>query len=144
MEVFAAKFQLFVLLLARLLALFSVSPFFGGASVAFIYRMGLALLIALLVTPVVNVSPEFGKLIQTKYFTLLAEQVFMGFFIGFSVQFLFAAFQMAGEIVSVQMGFGISEVFDPVSQVSLPLLGTIKKHDCLIRVFCQRFSHASD
>ena len=35
----------------------------------------------------------------------------------------FTVFQLAGQFFSVQMGFGASEVFDPLSQISLPIMG---------------------
>jgi flagellar biosynthetic protein FliR len=36
---------------------------------------------------------------------------------------IFSAFQLAGHFFSLQMGFGASEVFDPLSQVEVPLMG---------------------
>ncbi|MDH5719111.1 MAG: flagellar biosynthetic protein FliR [Spirochaetia bacterium] len=126
MEYFVTQFQVFCVLFARLLAMFGVSPFFGGQALSYFYRVGLAFLISLIVSPVVSLPSEFYDTVKTKFFITLLEQVFMGALIGLSLHFLFAAFQMAGEFFSVQMGFGISEVFDPMSQTSLPLLGTVK------------------
>ena len=110
----------------------SVAPFFGGQSFSMFYRIGLAFLVSLLVIPIVNMPTEFYRLIEDQYFFLIMEQIFIGFLIGIGLQFLFAAFQMAGEFFAVQMGFGISEVFDPLSQTSLPLMGTVKN---LIAIF---------
>lgn len=135
MTAFIDQFQVFVLLLARMLAMLSISPFYAGQALAYLYRMGLAFFVALLVTPVVEMPPEFEKLMADRYVLLILEQVFMGLIIGFSLQFLFAAFQMAGEFFSVQMGFGISEVFDPMSQISLPLLGIVKNMIALFVFF---------
>ena len=132
MDIFSSKFQEFVLLFARMLAMLSVAPFFGGQSFSIFYRIGLAFLVSLLVVPVTNMPNEFYQLIENKYFLLILEQVFIGFLIGVGLQFLFAAFQMAGEFFAVQMGFGISEVFDPLSQTSIPLMGTVKN---LIAIF---------
>ena len=60
------------------------------------------------------------------YILIVLEQAAIGIFIGIVMQFLFAAYQLAGEFFSVQMGFGISEVLDPLSQISLPVIGTLK------------------
>ena len=117
---------------ARMLAMLSVAPFFGGESFSYFYRIGLSFLIAVLVVPVVQMPPEFSVLVSQKFFFLILEQVFIGMIIGLSLQFLFAAFQMAGEFFSVQMGIGISEVFDPLSQISLPIMGILKN---LIGIF---------
>ncbi|MDH5718582.1 MAG: flagellar biosynthetic protein FliR [Spirochaetia bacterium] len=126
MEYFVLNFQVFCVLFARLLAMFGVAPFFGGQALSYFYRVGLAFIISLIVVPVVALPNEFYDLLKSRFFNLIIEQLLIGIFIGLSLQFLFAAFQMAGEFFSVQMGFGISEVFDPLSQTSLPLLGTVK------------------
>ncbi len=126
MEIFASKFQEFSALFARMLAMFAVTPFFGGQVFSYFYRIALAFWISLMIVPVLNMPPQFAELIQTKYMIILLEQAIIGFMIGIGLQILFASFQMAGEFFSVQMGFGISEVFDPLAQISLPLLGTIK------------------
>jgi len=126
MEFFANQFQIFVVLFARMLALLSLMPAFGGAGVPFFYRMALSFIISMIATPVMNFSPEFYELVANRYLYLILEQILIGFLIGISLQIVFAAFQMAGEFFSVQMGFGISEVFDPLAQISLPLMGTIK------------------
>lgn len=125
MEFFSAKFQIYLVLFARLLAMMSVAPFFSGQNFSFFYRVSLAFLISLIVIPVTPVTPADSAMLQKEYFTILIEQAFLGFLIGVSLQILFGAFQMAGEFFSVQMGFGISEVFDPMSQISLPLMGTV-------------------
>ncbi len=126
MEYFFLRFQEFSLYFSRLLAMMSVAPLFSGQSFSFFYRVALSFLVSSMILPILTPSPEFYDKIQNQYFILIAQQIFIGLLIGFSLQVLFGAFQMAGEFFSVQMGFGISEVFDPLSQISLPLMGTIK------------------
>lgn len=36
---------------------------------------------------------------------------------------IYAAFQLAGQLFSLQMGFAASQVFDPLSQIQIPLIG---------------------
>ena len=47
----------------------------------------------------------------------------IGILIGFLVLMVFSIFQIAGQFFSLQMGFGAAEVFDPVAQIQIPLLG---------------------
>ena len=54
------------------------------------------------------------------------QEVLIGLYIGFLVSMMFAAFQLAGQYFAVQIGFGINEVFDPLAQVSIPLIGQLK------------------
>ncbi len=106
--------------------MFSLAPGYGGETLTFFHRMALSFMIAAVMTPVVNLPPEFNKIVSERYVTVMLEQAAIGLFIGFSLQLIFTAYQMAGEFFSVQMGFGVSEVFDPMAQISLPLLGTLK------------------
>lgn len=126
MDFFSDRFQEYSLLFARLVAMFSVAPFFSGQSFSYFYRIALAFFTALLVVPVVVFPQGYAAIIHEHYFLLLLEQAVIGGFIGLALQFLFAGFQMAGEFYSVQMGINISEVFDPEAQISLPLMGTLK------------------
>ena len=57
------------------------------------------------------------------YFFLVLGEIAIGLLIGFLLLLIFSAFQLAGQFFSLQMGFGASEVFDPLSQVEIPLMG---------------------
>jgi flagellar biosynthetic protein FliR len=50
-------------------------------------------------------------------------EVGIGLLIGFLLNLIFVAFQLGGEFFSLQMGFSASIVFDPQSQVEVPLMG---------------------
>lgn len=126
MEFITGKFQIFVLIFSRFLALFSVAPGYSGDTVAFFTRFALAFISALLITPVTNIPGALDTALNNAYLLLVLEQVVIGIFIGIALQFVFAAYQLAGEFFSVQMGFGISEVLDPMAQISLPVIGTLK------------------
>jgi flagellar biosynthetic protein FliR len=43
--------------------------------------------------------------------------------IGFFLLVVFSAFQLSAQFFSLQMGFGASEVFDPLAQVEIPVMG---------------------
>jgi flagellar biosynthetic protein FliR len=101
-------------------------PAFGGEGIPFFYRIGIGFFISIIATPVTPFPSDINQVLNESYFEIILEQVLIGVFIGLSLQFIMAAFQMAGEFFSVQMGFGVSEVFDPLAQVSLPLMGTFK------------------
>jgi flagellar biosynthetic protein FliR len=54
---------------------------------------------------------------------LVIGEAIIGIIIGFFLAIIFAAFSTAGQFFSLQMGFGASETFDPLSQIENPLLG---------------------
>ncbi|MBL8032487.1 MAG: flagellar biosynthetic protein FliR [Leptospiraceae bacterium] len=126
MEIIGEQFQLFTLVFARFLALFSVAPGYSGDSLPFFSRFALSFISAAIITPVADMPASLSEDLKQAYLLIVLEQAAIGIFIGIVMQFLFAAYQLAGEFFSVQMGFGISEVLDPLSQISLPVIGTLK------------------
>jgi flagellar biosynthetic protein FliR len=73
---------------------------------------------------------EFGFLTDLRFepfsfrfLLLLIGEAIIGIIIGFFMTVIFAAFSTAGQFFSLQMGFGASETFDPLSQVENPLMG---------------------
>jgi flagellar biosynthetic protein FliR len=54
---------------------------------------------------------------------LLIGEGLIGLITGFFLTIIFSAFSTAGQFFSLQMGFGASETFDPLSQIENPLLG---------------------
>jgi flagellar biosynthetic protein FliR len=54
---------------------------------------------------------------------LVIGEGIIGVITGFFLTIIFAVFSTAGQFFSLQMGFGASETFDPLSQIENPLLG---------------------
>ncbi|MCZ8344545.1 MAG: flagellar biosynthetic protein FliR [Leptospira sp.] len=126
MEPFILHFQSFLFVLFRILGLFLVAPFFSSDSINFSLRMIFAFLVSLICYPVVagfmpQVPPH-----MVNFGILVISEMLVGVFIGFIVSVVFSAFQMAGEFFNNQIGFGYTEILDPVTQNSLPAIGTIK------------------
>ncbi|TGN21139.1 flagellar biosynthetic protein FliR [Leptospira idonii] len=126
MEAFLDHFQAFLFVLARLFGLFIVAPFFSSESISFAIKMIFAFMVSLIVYPVVaRYMPAVpGHIVNFGLLTL--SELMIGVLIGFIVSVVFAAFQMAGEFFNNQIGFGYTEILDPITQTSLPAIGTIK------------------
>lgn len=125
-ESFVNNFQSFMMIFARIMGLFSLAPVYSSEAITFQMRVILAFLISLILFPVTadylhKVPPGMGE-----YALVILSEALIGVLIGFIVSIIFAGFQMAGEYFSVQMGFGYTEVLDPVSQSSLPVISTLK------------------
>ncbi|RYE42503.1 MAG: type III secretion protein [Hyphomicrobiales bacterium] len=61
--------------------------------------------------------PDFGDLLMAAIM-----EVAFGFVLALGVYLAFAAFSVAGNLLDVQIGFGIAQVFDPVGNKAGPLL----------------------
>ncbi len=115
--------QLFFLLFVRIIAMIMFAPLLSSGSIPRIAKIGLALLSASLVFPMVQAS---GYLIPDSglaYAMIAIGEAMIGIIMGFILAIIYAAFQTAGQMFSLQMGFGASQVFDPLAQIEIPLLG---------------------
>lgn len=126
MEAINDGMQYYALIIARVLGLLLVAPVFSAESIPLRLRVVLALFLGAALYPVtVNFLPDLPKGLLP--FALLAlAQAAVGVLIGFMMQAVFAAFQVAGEVISIQIGISFSEVLDPQAQVSIPVMGTLK------------------
>jgi flagellar biosynthesis protein FliR len=102
----------FLLVFFRVGAMMAVAPILGHRSVPTPHRAGLALLIALLVTPVVAAAPQeagdgLGLILA------IGGEILIGIAIGAIATLVIAAVQVGGELVGFQMGLGMGAVFDP-------------------------------
>jgi flagellar biosynthetic protein FliR len=102
--------------LARILALLSGAPPYNNASLPTRVRLILALAITLAIVPTLGgaalpgVSPASGAGLL-----ILAEQMLIGYAMGFSMRLVFGAVDLAGSTFSVQMGLGFATSYDPTS-----------------------------
>ncbi len=122
-ETLVNNFQLFLLVLFRTIALFETAPLFSSSAFPQTAKIGLSLFASAGVFPMVLARgyPIPGSPVE--YFLLIVGEAMLGLILGFMLQMIFSAFQTAGHFFSLQMGFGASEVFDPLAQVEIPLMG---------------------
>ncbi len=118
-----ADAQLFFLIFARVVALVETAPLLSSDATPQIAKIGLGFFAAFAVFPWVQAAgypiPEFGL----AYALLVAGEALVGIAMGFFLTMIYSGFQLAGQYYSLQMGFGASEVFDPLAQIEIPIMG---------------------
>jgi flagellar biosynthetic protein FliR len=103
--------------LTRILALLSAAPPYNNAMVPIRARLILGLAITAALAPALG-SPETLPAIPLTSgagVLILAEQILIGYAMGFSIRLVFAAFDLAGNTFSTQMGLGFALSYDPTS-----------------------------
>jgi len=115
--------QLFFLVFARIYAIVQVAPLLSSQTIPQMAKTGLSLLAAVAVFPnmmeIGYIIPDYGLV----YAFMLIGELLLGLTMGFFLVIIYSAFQIAGQLFSLQMGFGASQVFDPLAQVQIPLIG---------------------
>ena len=102
----------FLLPFFRILALFTAAPVLSIRSVPTRLRVGIALLLAVTLAPG-NVPTAGIDLVSFKGLGYVAQEVMVGLAIGFAARLAFAAFDLAGELIGMQMGLSYAGFFDP-------------------------------
>ncbi|MBL8049406.1 MAG: flagellar biosynthetic protein FliR [Chthonomonas sp.] len=135
-EVFWAFFCGFIRTGAMMLA----SPIFAGV-VPVQVRVWLSGVVALaivpLIQPYVGVPPGEPIVMVLSVF----REAGMGFLIGFAMQALFQAFQMAGSILDIQLGLSGAQVFDPVAGAPVTVMAQIKFWCAIVILFSLNGHH---
>ena len=98
----------------RMLALISTAPIFSEATMPRSAKIGLAALLAIVITPTLGPMPSV-PLVSVGGFWILIQQVLIGAAMGFSMRMVFTMVQAAGEYAGLQMGLSFAVFFDPSS-----------------------------
>lgn len=126
MEYFVNNFQVFLLVMTRMTSMFLVAPFFSSDLIPFRTRALLGFLISMIIFPMVAKSGYGEAQSMGIYAVFVLREIAVGLFVGFLASIIFTAFQLSGQYFAVQIGFGMSEVVDPLAQISIPVIGQIK------------------
>lgn len=96
----------------RVLAVFTSAPVFSSKMFPVRARVALAFLVALASQASLPEAPIIG-FNDSRALGVLVQQVVVGVSIGFAVRLVFAAVELAGEVVGFQMGLNFASFFDP-------------------------------
>ncbi len=116
-------FKVFALVMVRVGGLMVSAPVLGSRSFPRIGKIGLTCLIAMILTPSVM---EVTSTLPTGYveFAFLSiGELMIGLMMGFVMTLVFAAIQVGGQIMDMQTGFGMMNVFNPAMETQFPIFG---------------------
>ncbi|WP_119967482.1 flagellar biosynthetic protein FliR [Simplicispira lacusdiani] len=102
----------------RILAVFSVAPLFSMRAIPMRAKIGLAFFVALCAQAVLGEQPVIS-VNGREALGAVAQQVVVGLSIGFAVRLVFAAVELAGEVIGLQMGLNFASFFDPTSNAQM-------------------------
>jgi len=113
------------LILLRVSAMTMFLPVLGHQLVPPQVKIGLMALITLLVWPVARPLVPAPPPAPVALAVLAGQEIIIGAMLAMLAQLVFAAVQLAGQIMSYQMGISIANIMDPVSQSQIPVVGQL-------------------
>ncbi|HBQ24767.1 MAG TPA: flagellar type III secretion system protein FliR [Syntrophomonas sp.] len=115
----------FLLIMTRISGLFLSAPILSSRIIP--VRVKVLTIIGLAAVMVYFIPVNYIRAIDTPGFFIaaLAVEILIGYTIGFVAYMVFAAIQLAGQVMDMQMGFAIVNVVDPQSGTQIPLMGNL-------------------
>lgn len=135
----------FILIFVRMTGLFVISPIFGRRNIPTYFKIGFSFFMALILINTVKVPSvvQYSNFLQ---FTLIITKEFLvGLIIGYASYLIFNAIYLAGQMIDMQVGFGMVNILDPISNIQIPITSnfyfiismivflTVNGHHMLIR-----------
>lgn len=115
--------KLFLLVMARFGGLVLTAPVLSSGNVPNIAKVGLIGMSAYVVTPTLGALGEPLPAEALPFALMAGGELLIGMVIGLVMQLVFAAIQVAGQVMDMQSGFGLINVFNPALETQVPLFG---------------------
>ena len=114
----------------RLTGVLLFAPFFGSAAIP--ARVKAVLLVALTALLYPTISAKIPQISISQWPMMVFGELLIGLAIGISTNVVFDAVQMAGQILSVQMGYSLVNILDPQTQVESTVVATFHQTIALL------------
>lgn len=117
-------FYNWLLVFLRVSAFMMVLPFFSAVNFPVSLRIAISAITAMLLAPLLPPFP-LDHLSTFSLFGVMIQEVSIGLLLGFVSRMVFYAADLAGNIVSTQMGLNMAAILNPMSGQSEQTAGTI-------------------
>lgn len=113
--------DVFILIFVRMTGLFVIAPIFGRRNIPSGFKIGFSFMLALILINTVAMPDieYYNNLYQ--YVLLVFREFIVGITIGYVSYLIFTSIYIAGQMIDMQMGFGMVNVIDPVSNIQVPV-----------------------
>jgi flagellar biosynthesis protein FliR len=116
MTVFSSTYiAVFGLVLARVSGLMVAAPVFGARQVPAQSKIGLAVMVSLVFTPLQTGRIEALPTGTAAFGLLVGRELLIGLAVGFAVSLIFTGIQVGSQLLGVQIGFGFGGLINPSS-----------------------------
>lgn len=119
LNTFMNGIEVFILVFIRMSGLFIIAPIFGRRNIPAYYKIGFSALLALILvnTITVPVNDDYSNIYG--YTFLVVKEFVVGLTIGFAAYIVFSGIYIAGQLIDMQIGFGMVNVLDPLSNIQV-------------------------
>jgi len=116
-------FKVFLLVMSRVGGLVFTAPVLGSRNFPVVGKIGLMGLTAVLITPGIAALRQTLPSDALEFALMGASEMLIGMMMGFVMTLVFGAIQVGGQIMDMQTGFGMMNVFNPALETQFPIFG---------------------
>lgn len=109
-----AQILLFALILLRMIAFMVSSAFFGSPQVGVQVKLLLSIVLSAILFPVVKAGNVDYLVISNEIVGLAVRELIVGLALGFLTRIFFFVVTMVGDLVSMSVGLGASQMYNPM------------------------------
>lgn len=124
-QVATTRFELFILVFARVFTIFSTVPIFGTSQIPTQAKIAFSYFVVLILFPVIPLPKELPSSLIL-YFFMLGKEILFGLIIGYVSFILFSGIQIGGQIIDLLIGFGLANVINPISNIQVSIMGNFQ------------------
>ncbi len=117
--------ELFLLIFVRMAGLFVIAPIFGRANIPVYFKIGFAFTTAILMANVIKIDHIVATDSFLLYAIYIVKEFIVGVVLGFVAYAIFTSIYIAGQIIDMQIGFGMVNVYDPISNIQVPITANL-------------------
>ncbi|WP_092639649.1 flagellar biosynthetic protein FliR [Acetanaerobacterium elongatum] len=123
-DVSFSNFYVYMLVLARMSGMIMFNPILSRRNIPAALKGGIALVLTFVTAgTMLGTNIQINSAIEFVYTAL--KELAVGWVYGFILQMFISVVLMAGEVMDMQMGLGMAKVYDPSSNVQMPLSGSL-------------------
>jgi flagellar biosynthetic protein FliR len=135
------RYDIFLFVFARMTGFVMFNPVFGRRNIPVMVRGALSFVLAVTALMSITADPELDALQSVAisnmlvFIILLVKEFIFGYLMGLVVNIFFAVVVLGGEIMDLQIGLAMSQLFDPASNIQMPLSGNFQNIAFMLMFF---------
>lgn len=116
-------FKVFLLVMVRISGFVVSAPVLGSRNFPIVAKIGFTALLAAILTPSILALGQTLPDDPVAMAVLATGELMIGLMLGFVMTIVFAAIQVGGQIMDMQSGFSMINVFNPAMETQVPVFG---------------------
>lgn len=120
------ELSFFTIVMGRVAGIFAATPIFGGKAVPMRVKAGMAFVMSMVLFPVIRHNlPELPS-DSVSLIILVIRETLIGMTLGLISQAIFAAVEFCGQLVGIQIGFSMVNLFDPTQGGQISVIAVLQ------------------